>query len=58
MFKKQKRDEVMKDILSTVGSCSIALATIYLIKKINDYLKSKEEGKKSYKFDKDDDFLE
>lgn len=44
----------MKDILSTVGSCSVALATIYLIKKINDYLKSDNDVE--YKIDKDDDF--
>ncbi len=46
----------MKDILSTVGSCSVALATIYLIKKINDYLKSDNDVDTNYKIDNDDDF--
>ncbi len=45
----------MKNILSTVGSCSITILIFYLIKKINDYLHSENEEDTKFKIDKDDD---
>lgn len=44
----------MNEFLSTIGSCSIVILIVYIIKKINDYHLKKEENK-NYKFDKDDD---
>lgn len=45
----------MKEILSTVGSCTIVVLVIYIIKKINDYRYLKKEENQNYKIDKDDD---
>ena len=45
----------MKNILSTIGSCSITILIFYIIKKINDYLQSENEEDTNYKIDKDDD---
>ncbi len=46
----------MNKILIGIGSFSIVIVIIYLIRKINDYLKFKEERNHSYKIDRDDEF--
>lgn len=45
----------MKNILSTVGSCSITVLIFYIIKKIQDFLQSENEEDGNYKIDKEDD---
>ena len=44
----------MKGFLSTIGSCTIVILVVYIIKKINDYLYSRKEENQNYKFDKED----
>lgn len=44
----------MNKILIGIGSFSISIVIIYLIMKINDYFKFKEERNHSYKIDRDD----
>ncbi len=45
----------MDKILIGIGSFSIAIVAIYLIKKINDYLNFKKERNYNYKIDRDDE---
>ncbi len=45
----------MKDILSTIGSCTIAILLIYIIKKIDGYIPERGKENKNYKIDRDDD---
>ncbi len=44
----------MNKILIGIGLFSISIVIIYLIMKINDYFKFKEERNHSYKIDRDD----
>lgn len=45
----------MNKILIGIGLFFLAIVSIYLVKKINDYLKFKEERNHSYKIDRDDE---
>lgn len=45
----------MNGFLSTLGSCTIVVSVVYIVKTVNDYLYSKKENSQNYKFDREDE---